>query len=139
MHNTEEHQLINEILNGDTEAFAVLVNRYKRPIFNLMLRMTRSREDANDLTQDAFLKAYEQLERFKPSRNFFPWLYTIGLNLARDHLRRQQSAVKAFRVEQHDCLISLNPEAVAERTAQRLERALRWRCRSTLAYGHMDP
>lgn len=121
MRDTGENQLINEILKGDADAFAVLVNRYKRPIFNLMLRMTGSWEDANDLTQDAFLKAYEQLERFRPSGKFFPWLYTIGLNLARDHLRRQQSAAKVFRMEQYDCLNVVDTEANAQRTVQRLD------------------
>ena len=95
MHLTEENSLICDILNGDTELFAVLVNRYQRPIFNLLLRMTGNREDAADLTQETFLKAYEKLERFRLSKRFFPWLYTIGMNLARDHMRKQKSAAKA--------------------------------------------
>lgn len=91
MDRSEENRLISDVLNGEAEAFAILVNRYQRPIFNLMLRMSGSREDATDLTQDAFLKAYEHLEKFRPSRRFFPWLYTIGMNLAVDHLRKQKN------------------------------------------------
>jgi RNA polymerase sigma-70 factor (ECF subfamily) len=94
MHISEENQLISSILEGDTQAYAILVNRYQRPIYNSMLRMTGCRETAADLAQDAFLKAYEHLERFKLSEKFFPWLYAIALNLARDHWRRQKIAAE---------------------------------------------
>jgi RNA polymerase sigma-70 factor, ECF subfamily len=86
----KESQLIRTILDGDAQAYAVLVNRYQRPIFNLLMRMTGCRETASDLAQEAFFKAYENLEKFRLSENFFPWLYTIAANLARDHWRRQQ-------------------------------------------------
>jgi RNA polymerase sigma-70 factor (ECF subfamily) len=103
MDTTEENRLISAILDGDVEAFAVLVRRYQRPIYNLMLRMTGSREDATDLTQEAFLKVYANLEGFRPSGRFFPWIYAIGINLGRDHLRRQKSAADATRLHQQGC------------------------------------
>lgn len=104
-----EANLIHEILAGDAEAYAVLVRRYQRPIFNLMLRMTYSDEDAKDLTQDTFIRAYEKLEQFKTSRSFFPWLYTIGMNLARDFQRK----AKASRVAEEALSRDLDPpEAV---------------------------
>jgi RNA polymerase sigma-70 factor, ECF subfamily len=83
-----EETLVYEILSGDVNAYAVLVKRYQKPVFNLMLRMTGSEQDAIDLTQETFVRAYEKLEKFEPSAPFFPWLYTMGLNLARDFLRR---------------------------------------------------
>jgi RNA polymerase sigma-70 factor (ECF subfamily) len=88
----KEDQLIRHILDGDAQAYAILVNRYQRPIFNLLLRMTGCRDTAADLAQEAFVKAYENLERFKLGEKFFPWLYAIAANLARDHWRRQQHA-----------------------------------------------
>jgi RNA polymerase sigma-70 factor (ECF subfamily) len=88
----KEDLLIRQILDGDAQAYAVLVNRYQRPIFNLLLRMTGCRDTAADLAQEAFVKAYENLERFKLGENFFPWLYAIASNLARDHWRKQQHA-----------------------------------------------
>ncbi|MFZ1985319.1 MAG: sigma-70 family RNA polymerase sigma factor [Desulfatitalea sp.] len=103
MDTTEENRLISAILDGDAEAFAVLVRRYQRPIYNMMLRMTGSREDATDLTQEAFLKVYANLERFRPSGRFFPWIYAIGINLARDHLRKRKSAADATRLHQQGC------------------------------------
>jgi RNA polymerase sigma-70 factor (ECF subfamily) len=104
-HTVREDQLIRRILDGDAQAYAILVNRYQRPIFNLVLRMTGCRETAADLAQEAFVKAYENLERFKLSEKFFPWLYAIAANLARDHWRRQQHAAnhaETFRKEVKD-------------------------------------
>ena len=89
----DENQLVVDILAGETEAFTILVKRYQTPIFNLMLRMTACEADAFDLTQEAFVRAYEKLERFKLSGRFFPWIYTIGLNLARDYLRKRKFTV----------------------------------------------
>jgi RNA polymerase sigma-70 factor (ECF subfamily) len=85
-----EADLIFDILAGEADAYAVLVKRYQRPIYNLMYRYTFSESDAFDLTQETFLKAYEKLERFKPSGRFFAWLYAIASNLARDHLRKSK-------------------------------------------------
>jgi len=95
-----EETLVHEILSGDVNAYALLVKRYEKPIYNLMLRMTGSEQDAVDLTQDAFVKAYEKLEKFNPSAPFFPWLYTMGLNLARDFLRRaRRSPIESYESE----------------------------------------
>jgi RNA polymerase sigma-70 factor (ECF subfamily) len=106
----KENQLIRDILGGDAQAYAILVNRYQRPIFNLLLRMTGCRETAADLAQEAFVKAYESLEKFKLSEKFFPWLYAIAANLARDHWRRQQHAAgHADAVRQ---IVKSNPEKV---------------------------
>ena len=90
MGNTDEN-LVSDILAGDVEAYAILVKRYQRPIFNLMMRTTSCKEDAFDLTQETFVRAYEKLERFKPSGRFFPWLFTIAMNLARDFLRKTKT------------------------------------------------
>lgn len=89
MHYDDETQLIEDILEGEAAAYAVLVRRYQAPIYALMSRMCRHPEDASDLTQEAFVVAYEKLEKFKVGARFFPWLYTLSLNLARDHLRRR--------------------------------------------------
>ena len=100
MVNTDE-SLISEILAGDVEAYAILVKRYQKPIFNLMMRTTSCEEDAFDLTQEAFLRAYEKLERFKPSGRFFPWLFTIGMNLARDFSRKRKAReIKAVELNE---------------------------------------
>ena len=89
----DDAQVITAILKGDVDAYSTLVLRYQAPIFNLMLRMTGSYEDATDLAQETFIKAYDQLHRFQKGRKFFPWLYTIGLNHARNFLRRDRKAI----------------------------------------------
>ncbi len=76
------------VLSGDRQSYALLVDKYKGPIFNLAYRMTGSREDADDLTQETFIRAYQNLHRFDQSKKFFTWLYTIGVNLIRNHLKK---------------------------------------------------
>jgi RNA polymerase sigma-70 factor (ECF subfamily) len=95
-----EETLVNEILSGDVNSYALLVKRYQKPIYNLMLRMTGSEQDALDLTQETFVRAYEKLDKFHPSAPFFPWLYTMGLNLVRDFLRRaKRSPIESYESE----------------------------------------
>ena len=67
----EESLIISDILDGDPDAYAILVKHYQKPIFNLMIRMTSSEEDAFDLTQETFVHAYEKLDRFRLSSRFF--------------------------------------------------------------------
>lgn len=86
---TEENQIIERVLKGDREAFAALVDAYKGAIFNLAFRMTGSHQDADDLSQETFIRAYRNLRHFDPQKRFFTWIYTIGLNLIRNHLKKQ--------------------------------------------------
>lgn len=113
MDRLEEQQVIAAVLGGDGEAYAVLINRYQQPIFNLVYRMTGSRADAADLTQDAFIKAYEQLYRFRKDKRFFPWLYTIALNRTRDFLRKDKAA-KTIAIEDSDLYSSSEVTAQEE-------------------------
>jgi RNA polymerase sigma-70 factor (ECF subfamily) len=82
MSNGDENGLIQEALGGRREAFDELVRRYQGPVFNLALRITGDADDAMDVTQATFLKAYDRLDRFDPSRRFFSWLYRIGVHEA---------------------------------------------------------
>jgi RNA polymerase sigma-70 factor (ECF subfamily) len=75
-----DNTLVARCLDGDVEAFAPLVRRYERVLFNVALRMLGDREDARDVTQDAFLKAYQKLASFDPSYRFFSWMYRIVVN-----------------------------------------------------------
>jgi RNA polymerase sigma-70 factor (ECF subfamily) len=125
----EESLIISDILAGDPDAYAILVKRYQRPIFNLMIRMTSSEEDAFDLTQETFTHAYEKLDRFRLSSRFFPWLYTIGMNLARDFLRKRRTAgIGAEELYETQRSLSVNSEqenTLAEKLdAQRVKAAL---------------
>jgi RNA polymerase sigma-70 factor (ECF subfamily) len=91
MDHNDDQQVVNRVLRGEVNAFASLVQRYQKPMYNLMFRVTRSEDEAAELTQEAFIRTYRNLERFQPGRRFFPWLYAIGLNIARDYVRRDKS------------------------------------------------
>jgi RNA polymerase sigma-70 factor, ECF subfamily len=80
---------IRAVLAGDADAFRRLVDKYGPSIFNLAYRMTSSAADAEDLAQEAFLQAYARLRDFRIGARFHPWLYTIALNLCRNHRRRK--------------------------------------------------
>lgn len=72
--------LVEATLAGDRKAYAMLVDRYERQLFNAAYRVVHDYEDAMDATQSAFVKAYENLPRFDTSRRFFSWIYRILLN-----------------------------------------------------------
>jgi len=88
MDSKTESEIIARVLKGDRQAYALLVEEYKGPVFNLAYRMTGTREDADDLTQETFIRAYQNLRRFDQTKKFFTWLYTIGINLIRNHLKK---------------------------------------------------
>lgn len=89
MKEKREAEIVRSVLLGDAQAFCLLVREYQGPVYNLMLRMVNDEDRAADLAQDAFTRAYEKLDSFKPGRRFFPWLYSVSLNIARDWLRAQ--------------------------------------------------
>ncbi|MGF1464534.1 MAG: RNA polymerase sigma factor [Sandaracinaceae bacterium] len=88
----EASQLVDAARGGDPHAFDALVRRYRPRIFALALHLTGSRSEADDITQDAFLRAYRNIARFEGRSEFFTWLYRIALNRAlnarRDRRRR---------------------------------------------------
>jgi|Deesub1362A_J573_1020465.scaffolds.fasta_scaffold01236_3 RNA polymerase sigma-70 factor (ECF subfamily) len=120
MHRADDQRIVEEVLNGHVHSFGELVERYQRPLFNLMLRMTKSRESSAELTQETFIRAYESLERFKPGRPFFPWLYSIGLNLARDYIRSNRSK-NAMEGELKNDISSFSCEETQEGFNRRLD------------------
>jgi RNA polymerase sigma-70 factor, ECF subfamily len=85
----DDLEAIRSVLAGDEDAFRVLVDKYGTSIFNLAYRMTGRTADAEDLAQEAFLQAFARLRDFRVGLRFHPWLYTIALNLCRNHLRRR--------------------------------------------------
>ena len=88
--NREELVLINSALAGDQHAYATLMERHYGTIFHTMLKMVKTREDAADLTQEAFTKAFNKLANFTPNYAFGTWLYRIAVNNGIDHIRRKK-------------------------------------------------
>jgi len=81
---------IERCLNGDRDAFADLVDRYQRRAIQVAFGYVRSEEDAQDLVQDAFVKAYRSLERFELGSSFYAWFHRIVVNVCIDHHRKQK-------------------------------------------------
>jgi RNA polymerase sigma-70 factor (ECF subfamily) len=93
---------------GDQEAFRVLVERHGRSVYRLAYRMTGRPEDAEDVVQETFVRAYRQLGRFESRSNFATWLYRIGFNCAIDYMRSRPHRESS---EPHDTLERIAPGA----------------------------
>lgn len=86
----DDHQLIEQFLDGEQRSFNLLVERYRERIYLLVWRMVRNREDALDLSQEVFVKAYKNLKSFRQESNFYTWLYRIAVNLSLNFVRREK-------------------------------------------------
>src|SRR4026209_2758987 len=89
---TTDEELVARAQGGGVESFNQLIVRWERPIYALAYRVIGREEDARDVCQDAFLRAYRALPGFKGQAKFSSWLYRIALNLCRDWIRRQRRA-----------------------------------------------
>lgn len=87
---TEEQTLIRRVQGGDQEAFAHLMSRYEKQVYTLCLRMSGHEEDARDLTQEAFLKAWRGVRFYQFESSFSTWLYRLTSNVCIDFLRTQK-------------------------------------------------
>ena len=85
-----DYKCIEKVLAGDRNAYAILVDRYKDMVFSLALRLMRSREEAEEIAQDAFMKAFRSLASFKGKSRFSTWLYKIVYNTAISSLRKKE-------------------------------------------------
>ena len=129
---SDDSRTTREVLAGDVDAFGRIVNKYQKPIYNLMYRMTHSEQIAMDLAQETFLKAYARLSRFKQGCSFFSWIYAIGVNLAKDHARRRFRESRCFAADvevqhfadeaQPDAEQCLQQRQVMERLSAALDR-----------------
>ena len=86
-------EIVANVLKGDVQSYALLIEAYKGPVFNLAFRMTGSYSDADDLTQEIFIRAYQKLHQFDQDKKYFTWLYTLGINLIRNHLKKKAKDV----------------------------------------------
>ena len=91
--------LVTNALNGDFAAFDRIVDLYKERLYGVIYNMTFNHEDAADLTQDTFVKAFRSLSKFKRKSAFFTWLYRIGVNMTLTHLKKKR-ARKFFSFDQ---------------------------------------
>jgi RNA polymerase sigma factor (sigma-70 family) len=83
---------IDKVLQGDTNAFAYLINKYKDMVYTIAIKIVKSHEDAEEVGQDSFLKAYEKLDSFKGNSKFSTWLYTIVYRNSISKIRKKKVA-----------------------------------------------
>lgn len=86
-----DEDLIGPIKSGDEFAFQILMSRYIQHVFNFVLQYVRIREEAEDVTQEAFFKAWKYIHRFKDGMRFKPWLFTIARNTALDYIKKKKA------------------------------------------------
>ena len=127
----EDFDLIDQAVGqGDEQAYARLMERYKRPVYHMILKMVRNVDDAEDLTIEAFAKAFKNLNRFKKDYTFSTWLFRIATNNAIDFIRKKRletmSLDTSFQDDNGDAIQidvedkNLNPQERAIKT-QKIE------------------
>ena len=103
MTSEEELRIINRVVGGDKNAYEALVLANQKNVYNLALKMTKNEDDALDVSQEAFIKAYRQLANFRGESRFSAWLYRLTYNLCIDFLRKKpQTPVVSITTYQDD-------------------------------------
>lgn len=98
MDKVNDQYYINQVLLGEVNAFAALVDRYKDMIFTLAIKMVKNREAAEEVSQDTFIKIFNSLSKFKGDSKFSTWIYKIGYNTCLDYLKKNKK-------EEHNVVI----------------------------------
>jgi RNA polymerase sigma-70 factor, ECF subfamily len=129
MHPPTDQDLALDALNGETQAFGELVQRYQAAVFNICYRLLGERREAEDLAQEAFIRAYQRLYTYDPQRPFGPWIRRVAANLCINHLELKHGASYSLEDEwDHPGLIQPdNPETLLSKNeyAEGVRQALR--------------
>jgi len=117
--NVTDKQLIERVQNGEKAAYDLLVLKYQQRIINLVSRFVRNQSDAQDVTQEAFIKAYRALPNFRGDSAFYTWLYRIAVNTAKNYLavqsrRPAESDYDVSEIEQIEGNTALKEQATPE-------------------------
>jgi len=118
-----EMDLVRRARRGDLEAYDELVKRYQERIYATIYHMTSNHEDANDLAQDSFIKAYQALKSFKGGSSFYTWLYRIAVNKTINFLKQRKNRVHMslndldFNTENNPDLVALISDKTPRRDA----------------------
>ena len=118
----DDRTLVRQSQEGDLSAFDELIRRYQERIYATLYHMTSNHEDANDLTQETFVKAYKALSSFKGDSSFFTWVYRIGVNKTINFLKQRKNRHGGFSLNDLDFNAEHDPDLVAlvsEKTPRR--------------------
>lgn len=114
MTHQDDQKYITKTLAGDVNAFAILIDRYKNMVYTLCLRMMKTTEDAEEIAQDVFLKAFQKLSTFKGTSKFSTWIYSITYHRCLDALSRKRKQPTHYAAE-------INEEITEEKVSSILE------------------
>lgn len=101
MNQADDQYYITKIVAGDSNAFAVLVDRYKDLVFTLALRMLKNREEAEEVSQDTFIKVFQSLVKFKGESKFSTWIYRITYNGCLDRLKKYKQQYNVVPIDEY--------------------------------------
>jgi RNA polymerase sigma-70 factor (ECF subfamily) len=118
MTKTKDQLYITKVINGDTNAFVYLVDNYKDMVFNLAFKMTKNREEAEEVSQDTFIKAYKNLSKFKGDSKFSTWLYRIAYHTSLDNIKKNKNNNSTFEINE----ITFNQIKATENILEGIER-----------------
>lgn len=96
----QELELIQDVISGNTQAYACLVDRYKDLVFTLALRMMKHREEAEEVAQDTFVKVFKSLNKFKGDSKFSTWMYRITYNTCLDRIKSNKMAYREVEINE---------------------------------------
>jgi RNA polymerase sigma factor (sigma-70 family) len=114
MDKLSDQHYINQIILGDTNVFGVLVDRYKEMIFTLALKMIKNREEAEEISQDTFIKIYNSLNKFKGDSKFSTWIYKIAYNTCLDRLKKNKKEENTISIDEFsDYLVKTRDNALS--------------------------
>lgn len=108
----EEWQWIDEVLAGNKQAYAHIINKYKNQLYATVLRMTKNPQDAQDLVQEAFIKVYHQLGKYDKKGPFYGWLYRVTINHCMDEFRKKRYQMKQVEMNEETILNPNHPEVI---------------------------
>ena len=140
----DDEALVRQAQQGSTSAFEELVRHYDRVVLRLALNITGSYEDAQDIYQDAFLRAYRNLGRFRFECSFYTWIYRIATNLCLDHLRQKQLRSRDIVTERfpegdEDSVLDRVPDHRPGTSPERAALSHELRDRIRMALGRLSP
>jgi RNA polymerase sigma-70 factor, ECF subfamily len=122
---SNEAQWIAEAKAGDKEAFSRLVEKYQKPVFSVCYRMLGTSTAAEDAAQEAFIRAYQALDRYDPERSFATWLLSIASNYSIDQIRKRKVTILSMDSEKYGWMVPPDPGPSPERaTLDREKQAL---------------
>lgn len=151
-----DHELVTRAQQGSEKAYRELLGRFQRPVFSIIYRMIRDREQAEDLAQETFVRVFNHIDRYDPRYKFSSWIFKIATNLTIDHIRRKEldtvsidgsrNAVTAEQIEATSITIASpdeNPEELleAKQLGEEIESAigrLRPEYRAAILLRHVD-